>query len=229
VLALSTVHKVDELNGFIERERRRPAKTSTNAAIVRKVFGDNVRKKLDIPLLIDDYNHHMGGVDLANQYRAAYETHRSTFRSWWPIFFWLIDAAIVNAYRIQHIRLEELNTPKKEFPSQLKFRENLYQRLFSFATASNRQKSSGQLPLMRLDYKLQHQWVQRSKKTGCIWCRYKLRQEGKRRVQHPVILALQPNLDGINNKRASQTAFGCSACNVALCRKKSCWVDFHSK
>ena len=49
------------------RERRRPALTSTNAYIVRPVFGDAVKKWLQIPLAIDEYNYGINGVDRANQ------------------------------------------------------------------------------------------------------------------------------------------------------------------
>ena len=50
----------------IIRLRRRPKKTSTNAALVRPIFGDLVCKALLIPTVIDAYNHYMNGVDLAN-------------------------------------------------------------------------------------------------------------------------------------------------------------------
>ena len=81
VLALSNIHTVDKAEDFWETVRKRPAKTSTNGRIVRRVFGDDHKKKLQIPCFIDDYNHHMGGVDLANQFRESCETHRPTFRT----------------------------------------------------------------------------------------------------------------------------------------------------
>jgi hypothetical protein len=81
VTALSTIHTVHQDCDWIERDRKRPAKTSTNAGIARKPFGDKSVKKPSIPLLIDDYNHHMGGVDIANQLRANYETHQKAWRS----------------------------------------------------------------------------------------------------------------------------------------------------
>jgi hypothetical protein len=87
---------------FTTTNRKRPSPTSTNAAIARAPFGDEVIKKLEVPTAINDYNHYMGSVDIANQYRA-YEIHRKTDRIWFPIFFFFIDAAIVNAYRIQYI------------------------------------------------------------------------------------------------------------------------------
>ncbi|PVH68879.1 hypothetical protein DL98DRAFT_387994, partial [Cadophora sp. DSE1049] len=85
---------------FRAKIRKRPAKTSINGRIVRQIFGEDHTKELHIPRFIDDYNHHMGGVDLANQFREAYETHRITQRNWWPLFYWLIDMACINAYRL---------------------------------------------------------------------------------------------------------------------------------
>jgi len=45
------------------------------------VFKDQYTKELPIPCFIDDYNHNIRGVDLANQFRESYETHRATLRN----------------------------------------------------------------------------------------------------------------------------------------------------
>jgi hypothetical protein len=87
VLALSNIHTVNKAEDFREKQRHRPAKMSTNGRIVRKVFGDEYIKELYIPCFIDDYNHYIGGIDLANQFREVYETHRASLRNWWPLFF----------------------------------------------------------------------------------------------------------------------------------------------
>jgi hypothetical protein len=50
----------------IIRNRKRPKPISANARITRPIFGDLHRKELAIPRVIDDYNHHMNGVDLVN-------------------------------------------------------------------------------------------------------------------------------------------------------------------
>lgn len=55
---------------LIVRNSKRPRATSTAAKSVRAEFGNDVRKNLAIPLVISDYNHKMGHVDLADQYRA---------------------------------------------------------------------------------------------------------------------------------------------------------------
>jgi hypothetical protein len=87
----------------VPTERKRPAVTSTNAAIARTPFGDGIKKQLEIRIAINDYNHFICSVDIATQYRASYEIHRKTNRTWFSILFFLLDAAIINAYRIKYI------------------------------------------------------------------------------------------------------------------------------
>jgi hypothetical protein len=57
---------VDKAEDFREKVRKRLAKTFTNGRIVQQVFGDNYRKELQIPCFINNYNYHIGGIDLAN-------------------------------------------------------------------------------------------------------------------------------------------------------------------
>jgi hypothetical protein len=126
VLALSNIHTVNRTEDFREKVRRRPAKTSTNGRIVRHIFADEPTKTLSIPCFIDDYNQYMGGVDLANQLREAYKTHRPTSRTWWPLFYWLIDVACINAYRLHVLHMEEPLT-------HLQFRILLYCKLLEYS------------------------------------------------------------------------------------------------
>jgi Transposase IS4 len=93
------------------------------------VFRSDYTKELRIPYFIDNYNQYMGGVDLANQFREAYETHRPTFRTWWPLFYWLIDVAYINAYR-----LYQLNIIDKGPLTHLQFRIELYCKLLGYST-----------------------------------------------------------------------------------------------
>jgi Transposase IS4 len=64
VLGITTAYSVK--NNTIWRPRKRPSPTSTNARVVRPVFGEETSKWLAIPLVIDHYNHHMNGVDRHN-------------------------------------------------------------------------------------------------------------------------------------------------------------------
>jgi hypothetical protein len=80
-LALSNIYTVYTVNDFVARQRKRLAKTSISGSIVRTVFRDDLIKELLILVFIDDYNHNIGGVDIANQLREAYETHKATQRN----------------------------------------------------------------------------------------------------------------------------------------------------
>ena len=92
------------------------------------MFREDYVKELQIPCFIDDYNHNIGGVDLANQFRESYETHRATLRNWWPLFYWLIDVACINAYRLYLLHI--VGQPL----TYIQFRIELYCKLFEYSS-----------------------------------------------------------------------------------------------
>ena len=81
------------------------------------MFGSESRKVLKIPKIIDDYNHNMNGVDVADQLRSYYNTQQTARRNWMPLFYWLLDTAIINAYRIARTLGSEQE--QKEFRREL--------------------------------------------------------------------------------------------------------------
>ena len=50
------------------------------------------------PLVVEEYNRHMGGVDTGDQLQSYYGFSHRTVKWWRRLFFHLIDLAIVNAY-----------------------------------------------------------------------------------------------------------------------------------
>ncbi|CAG8594768.1 12855_t:CDS:2, partial [Ambispora leptoticha] len=100
VTMLSTIHGLVGEEWEVIQERRRPRQTSTNAAKVREMFGSESKKRLKIFKIVDDYNHYMNSVDLADQLRSYYNTQKISRRNWMPLFFWLLDTAIINVYLI---------------------------------------------------------------------------------------------------------------------------------
>lgn len=64
------------------------------------MFGSHARKELPVPKPINDYNHGMGGRDVANQLRAEYDVQRRNRRTWRALFYFL-KTSIVNAYKLQ--------------------------------------------------------------------------------------------------------------------------------
>jgi hypothetical protein len=115
VLGLTTAHSLHRPEGdTIIRNRKRPKQTSTNARITHPIFNDLPRKRLLIPRVIDDYNHHMNGVDLANQFRAWVTTSRpGIYKAWQPLWYWLLDICACNAFLIwktTHLELDLSST-----------------------------------------------------------------------------------------------------------------------
>eukprot|EP00957_Ditylum_brightwellii_P202782 15331798-Ditylum_brightwellii.AAC.1 len=62
------VHKVGKM---VERARRRPRIMVLNQKHVKDVWGDAGSKEGNVPRIIEDYNHCIGGVDISDQ-RIAY-------------------------------------------------------------------------------------------------------------------------------------------------------------
>ena len=82
VLGVTTAYS---LHILIERLRTKLSTTSTNAHIVLPVFGDLKKKRLKIPYAIDEYNHHMNGVNRNNQLRKGISVIRPfQERTWRP-------------------------------------------------------------------------------------------------------------------------------------------------
>src|SRR5215213_743385 len=234
VTMLSTIHQIHGSENRIERNRRRPRETSTNATKVRAVFGNASKKSLPIPVVIDDYNHFIGGVDIADQLRGYYGTQLPVRRTWMPLFFWLLDTAIINSYLI--LKQSNANISQKDFRIQLvwdlikagiekekkphtRSQVDELTDKFKFIQVDPTKKqqyvtANFELPLERLtpDGHLP-EW--REERSSCIWCKYVTKKEQKKAEKYP-----------------SQSQLYCIKCNVALCCNKnrsSCFKDYHTQ
>jgi Transposase IS4 len=99
VIAISTAHSLHRAEDRVQRTRQCPRITSENQRILNPVFKGLPFKDLFIPKAINDHNHHMKGVDQADALRANFTCHRSpNYRTWWPLFYFLVDVSCVNAY-----------------------------------------------------------------------------------------------------------------------------------
>ena len=97
VLMLTTIHGLHSEEWLVPRMRRRPRATGKNKAIL-EMYGAAARIEISIPRAVNDYNHNMGGVDTADQLRQYYTVQMRTSRTWVPLFLWLLDTSITNAY-----------------------------------------------------------------------------------------------------------------------------------
>jgi len=79
----------------------------SNAALAAFTTVDPSTHRLPFqtPKAIDDYNHYMGGVDIADQYESYYKTQRRESGNWIALFNRLFDISVINSfflYKLAH-------------------------------------------------------------------------------------------------------------------------------
>ena len=78
------------------------------------------------PVMVQDYNVHMLGVDKLDQLMSYYCFLRKSVKWWRKVFFWVLEVAVINAY----IVYKELALKRGERPmSHLAFRRCLIEHL----------------------------------------------------------------------------------------------------
>ena len=188
VLMITTSHRPHD---FIQRVRRRPRSTATNKRHVKDVWGDHSIKNIEIPRLIDDYNKHMGVVDLADQRISSFAADLLCRRNWIPIMLQCIHIMRNNSF-VVYRDLATSTQSQKDF--LLEFLNASYFRIQSLrnptlanlCNTSNstiirvptleRRRMSSKNPKLdqtRLDRPLSlHTKVIYSKQLRCEYCKY---------------------------------------------------------
>ena len=228
VLFMSTVSNGRDT---VTRLRRRPTKTATNARTSRAPFQGKDVKELDIPEFIDMYNHFMNGVDVADQLRSYYTTQRTHFKTWKPLWHFLLDTTVTNAYKIAHCTPERPNSEPWEHFSHKKFRSRLASQLFAHSerlgspfqlreTLSKHvhpARESDHGHIIQLDGKRQH----------CMACICSKRRSGTQRATRVPLAELSANSIRLNKRRERPpySNYGCALCKLHLCNKIRCWRE----
>lgn len=105
---LTTAHD-PQSRAFISR-RRPQARTTWLKRVVSEHWGPLGSKVMLHPQYSVDYNSYMNAVDVHDQLRSYYNTQLKAFRIWMPLFFFMLDAAVINAFLIakqQHQPLKD--------------------------------------------------------------------------------------------------------------------------
>jgi len=112
VFIVSTAHMP---TSSIMRNRRKPRQTSTNKAHIETVWGQNSVRQIKIPAVIDDYNHNMNGVDIADQRIASYNPNFRCNRTWFPIMFHCLNILRNNCFVVFQKLIDTRGTRQKDF------------------------------------------------------------------------------------------------------------------
>jgi len=98
---VSMMFKIHPLSGedsLVVRMRKHPGNKSTNASGANSTFlpGEH-QKELDISVIVDAYNQHMVGEDVADQYRTYFDTQLISRHNQYPLFHWILETALINS------------------------------------------------------------------------------------------------------------------------------------
>ena len=159
-------------------------------------------EQLRLPTMVADYNHHMGGVDVADQYMCYYGIAKKT-RKWWKhIAFRLLDMAILNAYIIFYH-----NT--RSSMDQLQFRLHLAEKLAIPLIESRAQIAVPRTPANQLTRLRGKHFPQKQATRGrCRVCGNLKTSTGQR--------------------KDTKTNYFCPSCKVFLCVGE-CFRAYHTK
>ena len=129
VLFLSTIHSGRKQ---VLRNRKRP---KNGSKLVQSTWKGASRKQLMIPDFINNYNHYINEVNLADQIRAAYSTQRRTRLTWVPLCHYLLDTTTVNAFLIWRTLNQQQSIKDTPQNGGLEFRRELSVSLLQYCRA----------------------------------------------------------------------------------------------
>src|SRR5438045_8838180 len=119
----------------------------------------------------------MGRVDIADQLQAGFSTQQHGVKPWRPLFYWLLDSTIINAFRLsEHQRKSKLGSSEKDkvCSAHQAFHEALVLELlkepFPAAPKQVYITKKALLPQIRLTQPIEiHQQVP-GKQAQCLFC-----------------------------------------------------------
>ena len=89
--------------------------------VYRRVTGQADKTARDAPVVGVNYNDLMGGTDLNDWMRGLYTTARIGKKWWKCLFFWCLDASMINAFLLHKWCFKHLHPHKKYIPTFANF------------------------------------------------------------------------------------------------------------
>jgi hypothetical protein len=199
--------------------RKRPAETSTAAKTARAEFGEEWIKILPIPILIDDYNQRMNGVNRGDGLRTWADGPRRIRKgSWKALWHFLWNVAVTNSFI-----LSGQKDHSKWITSLIKVLLEKGDSCITAILAKKRKRD----PISKEANPIsdgQHHGMVSQKRGECVVCR---RKGSARAPKRKALGELSTNIQG-QTKRPPSSSYGCGICKVSLCKEGPCFVEFHS-
>jgi hypothetical protein len=223
---------------FITKMRKRP---SGLPKYITSDWGGEIVKEMPVPESIDAYNHNMNGVDLADQMRTTHPFQRRCYRTWYPLWNYLRETTITNAYIIWRaeskttIGITSTRSMHFHFCNDLAVALMACTRVEEIGSKRKREVSPPPAVISQATGQIGCQEVSLmpSKKLGyCDSCQIAHRHP--KGIRKPLGELSVNSLRGNSNikerqKRPHQTRFKCSTCLVFLCNTNLCIREHQGK
>lgn len=187
-----------------------------DAAMVKRKNKIGIREDVKCPKSISEYNKYMGGVDHFDQLQEYYNISLKSRRWWMKLFFYFVNATIVNSYIMYTLTVKQNSNNVKPL-SHLMFRSLLADELIG--QFSNR-KNVGPISIPSTKKKPKDIGEGRLILPGN---NSRLQNVGKH-------IPIPGNYNRCRlcstKKNVKRSKIHCIECNVALCLK--CFLPFHS-
>ena len=178
----------------------------------------------------------MNGVDVADQLRCYYDTQRVHFKTWKPLWHYLLDTTICNSYKIAHTTSQRSYAHDWNHYSHKSFRDELARELFSHSERLTHPNNGimGNNKIITLAHYVKHvpaiEHGMPERLDGpakyCVACTVQ-----KRSVINPgnrkPFQELNPNSKRHSKRRIRPPCivYGCKLCGIHLCKERSCWEE----
>lgn len=181
--------------------------------------------ELSIPQFIDMYNHYMNGVDNADQLRSYYRTQRTHNKNWKPLWHFLLDIAITNAYKIAHCDPERPHGYAWHHHTHKRFRAKLAADLFANSERIGAEEHAGGWNLednVVTARDSDHKLVRMKHRKYCVACLC----AGRKSKETTTRKALgQISGNARRRQRAPLVWNECELCGIAICDSKQCMSE----
>ncbi len=183
---------------------------------------------LPISLVAKEYNDNMEGSDGNDQQRFYYSLRRRNNKYLWRLFEFLLEAAVLNSFKLHKLRDLTFKLKHKDFVLQLAL-----ELTHNFYGNGRLRESKISIATSNMIYPSEHHYIKLAKKAYCTPCS-KLKR--KNYTMKRKALAEIPDVD-VNRprkkrrQRGAETSWGCAAAEcskLACCRRSECWTAIHS-
>ncbi|KAK9680986.1 Transposase IS4 [Popillia japonica] len=175
---------------------------------------DGSRPMVSCPSAVKDYNQFMGRVDHFDQLHSAYNISWKSRRWWMRIFYYCLEACIVNSFVIYKANMK-MKEPQRKALTHLQFRSLLASGLIGTFSSRIRRGPASQIGRAR---KQNHPDGRQTLQNAL-----RLTNVG----EHLPIKGTHRRCPHCSTQKTQQRSIiQCQKCNIALCRE--CFVPFHT-